>query len=273
MAIDYLIEYDCLPKQELTADGILDRLKERARAAEVIQWFRAAGDDRTPSNMGFEFSHSTPGEQGDKQLIVVQDLLDHAAELDTYAEHCHSCPANRGLGAYGCTGFIQYPISARAETWLLDQLPMPDEPLVWLLLKQGILRFGYDGSAVKALRDMDSENADGVRTYFELPVSPQRRLGEVRVSGDQALEMILGVGSRIIPNHAGILLTFFNAIERDLEVTEIQDISAQGSTLREGITFDMTVPAERDECIRDLVAFFHALYTAWKLNVPLFIDP
>ena len=55
MAIDYIVEYDCAPKRALSADGIRERLKERARADEVIQWFRAAGDMREPSQMGFEY--------------------------------------------------------------------------------------------------------------------------------------------------------------------------------------------------------------------------
>ena len=270
MAIDYIIEYDCTPKRELRPDGILERIKERERANEVIQWFRNAGDERSPAQMGFEFSQSTPDNEGEKQLIVVQDLLDHAAALDDYAEYCRDCPANRGRGAYGCMGFIQYPISGRAEAWLLDRLPVPDEPLVWLLLKQGIQKLGYDGASVKALRDNDVE--DGERTYFELPVAPQRRLGEIRVSGDQMMEMIFGVGERIIPNHAGILLLFLNAIDRDLEAAEIQNISSSDAEIRTRIDFDMREEAEYDSCIRELIAFFLALYTAWKLNVALLID-
>ena len=60
MAIDYIIEYDCVPKQTLTANGIIERIKEKERAETVIQWFRAAGDTRPPSEMGFEFTKSTP---------------------------------------------------------------------------------------------------------------------------------------------------------------------------------------------------------------------
>ncbi len=274
MAIDYIIEYSCPPKNALTAAGILERIKERQRAQEVIQWFRAAGDDRPPTQMGFEFSRSAPGQPSETQLIVVQDLLDHAAALDAHAEHCRSCPANRGLGAYGCLGFLRYPISARAETWLLERLPVPDEPLLWLLLRQGIRTFGYDGASVKALREMDSANQDGGRTYFELSNAPQRRFGQVRVSGDQALEMIFGVGPRIVPNHAGILLLFFNAIERDLEAAEIQAISSAESLpgLRERLAFKMADSADFDDSIRDFIAFFRALHSAWQLNVPLYID-
>ncbi len=272
MAIDYIIEFDCKPKQALTAPGILERLKERERAEEVVDWFRSAGDNRPPDQMGFEFSQSTPGQTGEKQLIVVQDLLEHAAALDDHAWHCRHCPANRTGNAYGCIGSISYPITALAETWLLELLPLPDEPLVWLLLKQGIQKLGYDGASVKALREVDRVDETNLRRYFELPNAPQRRLGELRLSSDQVLEMIFGVGNLIIPNHAGILLLFFNAIERDLEVEAIQDISSFGAAVRETTAFDMTLPAEYDTCMKDFVAFFHALYIAWKLNIPLYVD-
>lgn len=272
MAIDYIIEFDCVPKRALTADGILERLKERARAEEIIQWFRAAGDTREPTQMGFEFSHSRPGDAGDKQLIVVQDLLDHASVLDDYAEHCALCPANRSGQPYGCMGFVQYPITARAETWLLERLPVPDEPLVWLLLRQGIQKLGYDGASVKALREADGGVDAGERRYFELPIAPERRLGELRVSGDQALEMIFGVGERIIPNHAGILLLFVGAINRDLEAEEIQGISSFDGKIRGRFAFEMIVDAGADDCLQELLAFFQALYVAWTLNVSLYVD-
>lgn len=272
MAIDYIIEFDCVPQSDLKPAGILERLKERARAHEIIDWFRAAGDSREPNQMGFDFTHSTPGVPGEKQLIVVQDLLDHAAVLDDYAEHCAACPANRARRPFGCAGFIQYPITARAEIWLLERLPVPDEPLVWLLLRQGIQKLGYDGSSVKALRNADGEAESAERKYFELPIAPERRLGELRVSGDQALEMIFGVGDRIIPNHAGVLLLFLGAIERDLEAQEIQAISSDGDSMRRPLKFGMVAGPDADDCVRELVAFCEALYFAWKLNVALFVD-
>ncbi|MCY3780579.1 MAG: hypothetical protein OXG78_09750 [Chloroflexi bacterium] len=272
MAIDYIIAYDCKPKQALSTAGILERLKERERAREVIEWFRSAGDDRPPDQMGFEFSQSTPQTSGEKQLIVVQDLLDHAAVLDDYAETCRGCPANVTGSPYGCIGFINYPISALAETWLLERLPVPDEPVVWLLLRQGIRTLGYDGSSVKTLRAADGNAGGKGRTYFELPNAPQRRLGELQVDSDQILEMVFGVGDLIIPNHAGILLLFFNVIERDLEAEVIQEISSFDFAARETVAFQMTLPTEYDACIGEFIAFFHALYTSWKLNMPLYID-
>lgn len=272
MAIDYIIEYDCIPKQTLTQEGIIQRLKEKERAETIIQWFRAAGDGRPPSEMGFEFSKSTPEEEGEKELIVVQDLLDHAANLEPLEHHCKGCPANRAGKPFGCMGFIQYPISARAEAWLLDRLPVPDEPLVWLLLKQGIEAFGYDGASVRALREVDQTDEDGKRTYFEIPISPYRRLGELHVSGDQMFEMIFGVGQHIIPNHAGILLLFFHVIDRELEADEIRFISSTDLDVRNRHDFKLTVAPNDDERVHEFSAFFHAMFIAWKLNVPLFVD-
>ncbi len=272
MAIDHIVELDCPPKRALSAGGILERIKERARAREVIRWFRAAGDRREPAKMGFEFSQRRPGAGDERQLIVVQDLLDHAAALDEQEAHCSGCPANLSDSAFGCIGAIQYPLSASAETWLLERLPLPDEPLVWLLLRQGIRNLGYDGSSIKALRVADGASEAGARSYFELPYAPQRRLGEVVVTSDQALEMIFGVGERIMPNHAGILLLFFNAINRDLEAAEIQSISSMQAAQREAYPFLMSQAAAPDSCVREFIAFFKALHRAWQLNLPLFID-
>ena len=272
MAIDYIIELDCQPKETLGAAGILERLKERVRAAEVIEWFRAAGDSRPPDQMGFEFSQSAPGRPGEKQLIVVQDLLDHAAALDQQAHHCQGCPANISGRPFGCIGFINYPITAQAEIWLLERLPVPDEPLVWLLLRQGIQNLGYDGASVKALRDAEAADGNGERRYFELPVAPQRRLGELRVSADQALEMIFGVGERVIPNHAGILLLFFDAINRDLDAAAIQEISSSALSIRDEIALEMRADHDGDACVREFRDFLRALHTAWKLNLPLYVD-
>ena len=267
MAIDSVIEWDCPPKRALSAAGIAQRIKERGQAESVIASHRDSGDQRPIAEMHFEYSRSAPNDPGAVQLIAVQDALDYAGDLDQHAHHCATCPANRGADAYGCVGFTRYPISAAAENWLLDRLPVPDEPLVWLLLKQGIQTLGYDGATMRALRQSDES-----RTYFELAEAPRRRLGELRVSGDQALEMILGVGERIIPNHAGILLLFFGAIDRDLEARQIQDISSNAPGIRQNAPFALELPTDADSCAREFAALFHALYTAWRLDVPLYID-
>ncbi|MFQ3645704.1 MAG: hypothetical protein SNJ54_08635 [Anaerolineae bacterium] len=262
MAIDYLIQYPCTPRAELGDETILDLLKEQERAQMIIHAYRASGDNRPPSEMGFEFTRRTPeGEEG-TQLIVVQDVLDRVEQLKALEHHCAQCPANRLGKPYGCAGFIEYPISAAGETWLLNRLPSLKEPLLWLLLKQGVDEFMYDGQDIAKLRAASD-------AYFEARPAPSRRLGEFDIDGNQAFEMIFNVGT-IQPNHAGVLLLFFHAIPRDLEADAIIRI---GEADYRAYPFLIEPERTDDATIDELKAFFNALYVAWALKVPLFVAP
>ncbi len=88
MAIDYVIDYRCYPKQELTAEGIQERLKGRARAEAVIDLFRRSGDQRPVSEIGFELARNTPDGPEETRVIMVQDLLDRAETLAPYEHYC-----------------------------------------------------------------------------------------------------------------------------------------------------------------------------------------
>ncbi|MBC7813386.1 MAG: hypothetical protein H7175_19660 [Burkholderiales bacterium] len=266
MAIDYVIDWQCIPKETFGTAGILERLKEHERANAVIKLFRQNGDNRPPSEMGFEFTRSTPDDSGDEetQVIVVQDLLDNAAELDPLAHHCESCPANRTGTPFGCIGFIQYPLSAMGEAWLLNLLPTPDEALIWLLLKQGIEEFQYDGSTVLPLRQ-----AGGA--YFEQGGLMSRRLGEFAITSDQVFEMLFLLGD-IQPTHAGILLLFFGATSGDLNAEAIMKLTPPGPNAFVKHPFLMRPEEHDDRTISDMKSFFAALYLAWTLNVKLLLD-
>jgi hypothetical protein len=264
MAIDYAIDFPCTPRENFTTDGILDRLKHRERAAAVIRMYREAGDERPPTEMGFDFTRSTPEGSEDTELIVVQDAINYANELDAHAHHCQGCPANRTGTPYGCAGFIQYPITADAEVWLLKQLPEPPEAiLVWMLLKDGVAKMAYDGETVQALR--------GNPTYFENDKTVVRRVRGVPVNANQSFEMIFGVGD-IQPNHAGILLLFFHAMRREIEADDIMNLTPAPADADERMPFLMRIMPDDDRTVAELKQFFHTLYVAWRLNVPVKMD-
>jgi hypothetical protein len=266
MAIDYIIDYDCVPKQTLGTEGILERIKGHARAESVIHLFREHGDNRPPSEMGFEFSRSLSDGTEETRVVMVQELLDQAAELDPLARFCEGCPANALDRSFGCMGQIQYPISSSAEAWLLDRLPGPEEPLVWLLLRQGVQEMGYDGASVQPLRPNS--------TYFEERRLRGRDMVEFVFNADQVFEMLFMLG-HIQPSHAGMLLLFFGAIPRDVEADEIVRI-INGTLTEEEIEqyypFQMKPEADDDSTIADLKQFFYAVYRAWILKTRLLLD-
>ncbi len=281
MAIDYIIDYPCEPKRALSSEGIVERLKGAQRAQTIIRLFRDNGDQRPVSEMGFEFTRSTPEGQEERQIIMVQDLLDAADELMPHAPHCQGCPANRTGRSFGCVGFVQYPLSEHVEHWLLDRLPVPDETLVWLLLKQGVEEFKYDGAQVRPMRAArspiaDSDNPGGM--YFLNDTPPSRRLGELRFDADQLFEMLFGVGPRIQPSHAGILLLILHAIPRDLEADQIMALTPAPADAQTRHPFILKAQDARDEVgeldlsTHDLIDFLHALYIGWRLGHPLVVD-
>jgi hypothetical protein len=265
MAIDHIIDYDCEPKRQLTTAGILERIKGRERAAMIIKLFRENGDERPPSEMGFEFTRRTPEGEEETQLVVVQHILDEAEDLKPLEHFCRGCPANRSGTPFGCMSFVQYPITGKAETWLLNQLPSIQEPLVWLLLKQGIESFQYDGKTIEALRQQGD-------TYFEDSQVAVRFLGDFSLNANQVFEMIFMVGD-IIPNHGAILLLFYNAIERsELEATDIMQLAPATPEKIKNFPFLHQIMSADDSATADLKEFFQALWLAWSLNVKLKVD-
>lgn len=263
MAIDYIIDYDCAPKQALTSDGIIERLKGEARAQRIIALFRQNGDDRPPSEMGFEFTRSTPEEE-EIQVVIVQHLLDAAAELKPHEAACVGCPANRTGKPFGCVGSINYPVSGTAEAWLLDRMPVPDDALVWLLLKQGVEEFKYDGASIEPLR-----TATGA--YFEDNLPARRFLGEFELNANQVFEMMFSVGA-ISPNHAAILLLFTGAIPRELEADDFRTLRPAPADAARRFPLLLKESDTDDPSVRQFKAFLTALYIAWRLDVAVRVD-
>jgi len=266
MAIDYIIDYTCVPKETLTTGGILERIKARERAGAVIKLFREAGDQRPPSEMGFEFTRNNLAGEEETRVIVVQDMLDQAAELDPLAHHCAGCPANVLNRPFGCIGQIEYPISAAGERWLLDQLPGTDYPLIWLLLRQGVQELGYDGESVRPLRANS--------TYFEEKRVAGRDMVEFIITANQVFEMLFLLGN-LQPSHAGALLLLFNAIPREVEAAQVVQITTgvlSADQIARDYPFQMAIQPDDDRTIAALKDFFAALYRAWSLKLPLLLD-
>ena len=227
--------------------------------------FRRNGDSRPPSEMGFEMVRTAADGSEETQVIVVQHLLDFAEDLDPLAHFCAGCPANRTGRPFGCIGQVDYPISGLAEAWLLNQLPEPTEPLVWLLLRQGIREFKYDGSTARDLREAGD-------TIFEERRTIYRALGEMTATSDQVFEMIFLTGN-IQPNHAGVLLLFFGAITREIEAATIMNLGQMPLDERAAYDFRIvSVPDDDDLSTGQIKALLEALFLAWRLNVQLLLD-
>lgn len=269
MAIDHVIDLDCVPKRTLSTAGLVARLKARDRAAAVIKLYRDHGDQRPPAEMGFEMVRRTPDGAEETKTILIQDLLDDAAPLDPLAKYCVNCPANRAGTPFGCFSYISYPISRAAEVWLLKQLPGPEDALIFLLLRQTILEYTLQDEQVARMR-----SAPGI--IFESTERFARRFEDVQITTDQVFEMLFLPGM-ITPAHATLLLLFFGGIPRDMDADTLLRMTQAGSadgaaTDERNAPFLLETDPDDDESIRDIKAYFEALHYAYRLNVTLSLD-
>lgn len=122
----------------------------------------------------------------------------------------------------------------------------------------------YDGSTVRPLRTADT-------TYFASTETLYRRLGEFAVSSDQLFEMTFLLGD-LYPNHAGVLLLFFEAIDRQLEADRIMAIGKMPKEDRQNFRFLIESAKEDDITTDEIKEFIYALYLSWQLNVRLLLD-
>lgn len=264
MAIDYSIDYQCIPKQRLGVGGILERIKGRARAEAVIATYREQGDDRPATQIGFEFTQMTPEGQSETRVIIAQDMLDAAEALTPLEEYCFGCPANNTGQPFGCMAQIEYPLSAQGENWLLNQLPDNREPLAWLLLRQGVRHLGKQDETLQAMR------AKG-HPYFELETAPEKLFGEFVVTSNNLFEMMF-LSGHLRPSYAAMLLIFLGAIRRDLEADTFMQLSEVPDDALLVYPFLLKDSSEDDRTVVQLKRFLRALWLAWGLNVRLLLD-
>jgi hypothetical protein len=266
MGIDYVIQYGCEPKRALTIEGLMGRLKGRDRAARIIQLYRENGDTRPPSKMGFEMARRLPDGSEETEVIIVQDLLNVADELKSWESFCAGCPANRAGAPFGCVGTINYPISSRAERWLLDQIPDNDHPLPFMLLQRAIREMGYSGQATAPLRAQAG-------VFFESAQALEREFGGFRISGDQIFELLFLSGP-IRPAHGSLLLQFLGCVTPDLEADDIMRLGVPPSQewIDQHIPFLHRPTQGDDVSIATLKEFFRALHIAYRLGVPVLLD-
>ncbi|HVO68621.1 MAG TPA: hypothetical protein VMT24_01165, partial [Aggregatilineaceae bacterium] len=247
-------------------EGLVNRLKGRDRAARIVDLYRDQGDHRAPSQMGFEMVRRLPDGSEETETVIVQDLLDEAAELVACEPYCVGCPANRTATPFGCVGTINYPISSAAERWLLDQLPGHDHPLVFMLLQKALREMGYTGESAVPLRAQRG-------AFLESPEPLERDLDGVPVTGDQVFELLFLSGP-VRPAHGALLLQFFGGISPDLEADIMMWLAIPPSQawIDEHIPFLHASRASDDASIASLKEFFRALHIAYRLGVPVLLD-
>jgi hypothetical protein len=264
MGVDYVIDLPCAPKAALGgAQQLVALVKQRGQAESLLQLARTQGDTRAPDEITFQSAVMRPTGVEERE-VSLQTLFDASAPLAAHERACQGCPANCADRAFGCYGYIAYPVPAAAEKWLLGRLPRSLSCTAGHMLVKALGDFGWNGEHVAQMRAQGG-------TFFEARERIVATWGEGRkvlaLDSDTLLEMVLFVG-HVQPSHALMLSLFLGLLPHDLEVSELQQILQDPERMKEAVE----LPVHEDAAIAPLCAFLKALATAAWLDKNLLID-
>lgn len=211
MSIDYSGVFPCKVREAVNDADLLRMKKARSQVDIVLKLMR----DRSLNQGGlpepeWTFMLRQAGAEGVKDTKVrVGDLLAESAPLARLSPNCMNCPMNVRATDFGCGGGIQYPISARAEEWLISRLPDELNSPAGVLLKRAIQDFGYDGAGIDAARSR--------KELYEASAPAVRKWGgwfsrRTVITSSQILHMVFGVGS-LQPVHAKLVAYFTGFVD------------------------------------------------------------
>lgn len=265
MSIDHVIDYPCTPKDTLTTPGLLARIKAGQRADSIIRLYRERGDNRPPAEMGFEMVRRAADGTEEVQVVIVQDLIDQSVALDSLKRHCAGCPANVSGKGFGCFNYVNYPISSKAEVWLLKRLPTPDEPLIFLLLQQTV----QDLTADRVVADQLAGMRQRPGVYFESGEVLGRRYDETTITTNHLFQLLF-LPESIQPAYAALLLLLLGVIPRQMDAESLMRLTPADPASPLPVLI-RDEPAD-DESIHTIKHFLTAVHRAHSLNVSVSLD-
>jgi hypothetical protein len=273
MAITYIIDLDCPVKQAVRPSKMLRLLYQRERANEALN--KARKKDPTVAPQQVKVRVPLAVKSGPPQLAdtTAAEILGRFAELDALAHHCRDCPARVLPMAFGCRGEIEFPISLRAEAWLMGLLHGAAKDPVPRMVLNYMSSNGIVGNRVSEMRRMPG-------IFFESKKALTRRYdtGE-KLSINQVFELLF-MTEQISPGHARFLLGLLELYEAnlprdgrvqdfsDLRVFEKRDAGALVS--RAGLR---ALNSDGDDrAIREIKQYFQAMFLAHEMGASLSVS-
>lgn len=263
MGVDYAVDLPCAPRTTFGTQAIVGMLKARKRADAVERMLRERGDDRPAHQLTFETVVNRP-EGPVRETVTVQSLRDRASLLDTQSRHCEHCVARVHPEAYGCVGYVTYPLSVNAEKWLMARLPMDLDTTGGKMLRKAFNDFGWDGHYAEGLRTRG-------QTFFAGSAPQFRYWDDFSLSSDQIFDVLFGLGS-LEPAHSQMLALFFGVIPHDISPFKLSKLTQDPASLADLANKRMAPVFGEHEQNASLRSFLRAVGIAAALNRRLLID-
>lgn len=257
-------------KDALTQEGLISLIKQRDRGMTVLGLLVRGGMKREQAlttTVGIQVATPEGIENRDYRI---SELLDEARVLDDLQAHCEECMAGRGE-AFGCLKCIHYPISGKAEEWLVElskNALVKGQPHAAAL--QYVHNSGITGDQFRRMR------ADATGSFLELKKPLQvtiakSLLNKKTVYTDQLLYLLLGSGKIQDPRQMAMLLLFAGALtvtgrQPDEGSCEMA-VNITGDDGKDSWrAFNLPECEEDDQSVKELKEFFRTMFVAYVLD-------
>lgn len=254
MAIDYYGSFPCEVREKVSDEELLALQKAKYRAETIREMKRSDPEEGGRNASEWTVNLIVNGPNGSTETTLhYSDLLAESAPLEELRVHCEGCPHKLWQRDFGCGGAIHYPISLKAERWLVSRLPDNLKERRGVLLVRAIEEFGFDGKVV------ENERGRGDLYESRLPISRlwgNRLFGRTSITSNQILAMIFRVGS-LNATHAKLIAYFLGFVGDEFEPDDLSRNRPQ---------------EDDDKTISEMKAFFTIAARAGTAGAPVFID-
>lgn len=258
MAVDYFILKNCIVKEQLVPDQLVETIKERNRAYQVRGMLANSGKSQEEvDNFEYTFQKNTPhGVEICK--CKIGDIIESTSILDDLSPFCKGCSVANEQ-SFGCLGAVNYPISANCEKWLakvaMDSYKKGED---YSLMISFILDQNVKGNLTAEARNQGD-------TFFELrnPVEIILRKGlfsKKSINTNQILDMLFGY-EVMQSTHMNHMLMLFGGIY--LTETKPNDRPSKfNSELCKYMYLGLDLPKDPDSSITNFYNLFNQMFLA-----------
>ncbi len=266
MPIRCFIDLGCTPREELGPEELLSLTARWQQAESISAQFREKHGNIDEAKMRFRHRFTTLGGESDTRELSVAELRRECEPLWLYSQHCARCPAALEQHPYSCLQSIAFPISARAQAWLVGQLA-PEGSRVFELFMEAASRNGYGQS-----KTFENWRKAG---FLEGGEPAKINRAGLLITSDMVLNELLLVGD-LQPTHALGVLLHLQALaasdgRRGDDLLSLIEKVDENASAEDAPTIDFAIPPSDDDdaSTLELKQFLFALFRAFSLQVPL----
>lgn len=272
MALVYYIDYECEVKEQVPAGRFLRLLYARERANEAVNKARLSSQEANLDEVAVQLSIKDQDGKPQPRLTTAGAIIGQYSELDKYSSKCDSCKVKVESRSFGCRNAIEYPISLKAEAFIMSLIHEKGGDPSLAMLMNYIESNGITGNRANEMRKLP-------KVFFESDKPLARRMADGRkLTSDHMFELLFQ-HEQINSTHARFLLGMLDLytdtlpFDRELEqLPEVFIIEKEDSGLvisRVGLKI-YSKPSE-DLSTRQIQNFFASLLLAHEFDSDLWV--